>query len=100
MAIDPGEHAADVVLRFLNFLATEENIDGTPASTLLVYFSSVLGISNDNMTFEQPSNYTPELSGLIHCGRLIFLESLLPQFSFVLNDSSAFREGLQGRCGL
>jgi len=71
---------ADLVLQLLQFLATEECEDGRPSSTLLIYFASVVGISSDGLTFERPSNYTPKLSGLIHCIRLVLLETTLPRF--------------------
>jgi len=52
-----------------------------PSSTLLVYFSGILGVSTDGSTFKRPRNYTPKLSGLIYCIRLIVLESILPRFA-------------------
>ncbi|PVH94161.1 hypothetical protein DM02DRAFT_200271 [Periconia macrospinosa] len=71
----------DLLLRFCYFLATEEYEDGIPRSTLLVYFSRILGISADGSTFERSVHYTPKLSGLIYCIRLIVLESTLPRFA-------------------
>jgi len=69
------------ILGFVHFLATEEYDEGKPSSTLLVYFTYVLGISPDGTTFARPLNYTPQLSGLIYCMRLILLESTLPRFA-------------------
>jgi hypothetical protein len=66
----------------MRFLVTEEFEDRRPSSTLLIYFASVLGISIDSLTFERPSNYTPKLSGLIHCIRLVLLEISLPRFPY------------------
>jgi len=77
----PDEVLNDLALELLHFLATEEFEDGRPSSTLLVYSASVLGISADGLTFDRPSNYTPKLSGLIHCVRLVLLESTLPRFA-------------------
>lgn len=57
----------DLKLRFRYFLVTEEYKDGRSALTLLVYFSGVLGILIDGLTFKRPSNYTLKLSGLIYC---------------------------------
>jgi hypothetical protein len=76
----PDEVVADLVLQSMRFLCAEEYEDGRPSSTLLIYFASVLGISIDGLTFERPSNYTPKLSGLIHCIRLVLLEISLPRF--------------------
>lgn len=63
------------------FLTTEEYEDGKPSSTLLVYFSAIMGISTDGSTFARPRRYTPKLSALIYCIRLIVLESTLPRFA-------------------
>ena len=75
------ETLADLALGFVHFLATEQYDEGRPSSTLLVYFSCVLGISPDGATFARPLNYTSHLSGLIYCIRLILLESSLPRFA-------------------
>jgi hypothetical protein len=75
------EYLTDLVLRLAYFLGTEEYEDGRSISTLLIYFSSVLGISVDGTTLERPLNYTPKLSAIIHCIRLILLESTLPRFA-------------------
>jgi hypothetical protein len=71
----------DLMLRFGYFLVTEEYEDGRSSSTLLVYFSGILGISIDGSTFERPSNYTSKLSALIYCSRLLIIESTLPRFA-------------------
>jgi hypothetical protein len=70
----------DAVARFCVFLCTEAYRDGKSASTVMVYFAGVLGISADGTTFERPSNYTPKLSALIHVARLCLLEATLPRF--------------------
>lgn len=71
----------DLVLQLAYFFATEEYEDGTSSSTLLIYFTGVLGISMDGATFERPLNYTPKLSAIAHCIRLVLLESTLPRFA-------------------
>jgi hypothetical protein len=85
----PDEVVADLVLQSLHFLVAEEYEDGRPSSTLLIYFASVLGISIDGLTFERPSNYTPKLSGLIHCIRLVLFEISLPHFPHPMLGSDA-----------
>ena len=67
----------DLILRFGYFLTTEEYKDNKPCSTLLVYFSGVLGILPDGATFERAKKHTTKLLGLIYCIRLIMLESTL-----------------------
>ena len=57
----------DLMLRFGYFLVTKEYKDGRSSLTLLVYFSGVLGMLIDGLTFERPSNYTTKLSALIYC---------------------------------
>jgi hypothetical protein len=71
----------DLLFRFVKFLSTEEYEDGKPSSTLLIYFSGILGISQDGSTFERAKNYTLKLSALIYCIRMIILEATLPQFA-------------------
>jgi hypothetical protein len=56
-------------------------VDGSASSTLLVYFSGILGFSASGLTFERPRNYTPKPSGLIYCMRLCMLEATLPRLA-------------------
>jgi hypothetical protein len=72
----------DAVAQFCVFLCTEPYHDGKSASSAMVYFAGVLGISPDGTTFERPSNYTPKLSTLMHISRLCLLEATLPRFSY------------------
>jgi hypothetical protein len=76
-----GDPASDAIARFSVFLCTESFRDGASASTVMVYFAGVLGISQDGSTFERPSNYTSKLSALVHCARLCLLEATLPRFA-------------------
>ncbi|KAL0764704.1 hypothetical protein CaCOL14_012794 [Colletotrichum acutatum] len=71
----------DLTLRLLYFLMTEEFEDGQSKSTLLVYFSGVLGLTSDGSGFQSPGNYTANLSAFIYCVRLIVIEVLLPRTS-------------------
>ncbi|KAL2137466.1 hypothetical protein VTI28DRAFT_9592 [Corynascus sepedonium] len=72
----------DALLQLASFLVTEPFQDGQASSTLLVYFSGVAGLSTDGSWFERPSRYTPKLSALIYCARLILLETTLPRFAY------------------
>jgi hypothetical protein len=58
--------------------ASEEFEDGQSRSSLLVYFSGVLGLSDDGLTFRRAKQFSTRLSGLIHVLRLLFLEYALP----------------------
>ncbi|WJG37086.1 uncharacterized protein FOBCDRAFT_148087, partial [Fusarium oxysporum Fo47] len=49
-----------------------------PSSTLLVFFSGILGFSLSSGTFLSAKLYTPYLSGLLYIQRLLFLEIVLP----------------------
>lgn len=71
----------DLVLQFGYFQATEEYEDGKPSSTLLIYFTGILGISPDGSTYERAKNYTTKLSGLIYRIRLLVVEATLPRFA-------------------
>jgi hypothetical protein len=71
------------------FLCQEPYVDANASSTLLVYFSGILGFSASGLTFERPRNYTPKLSGLIYCMRLCMLEATLPRFEPLSNGWQA-----------
>ncbi|KAK2470345.1 hypothetical protein H9L39_17962 [Fusarium oxysporum f. sp. albedinis] len=58
--------------------STEEVVDGRPASTLLVYFSGILGFTTDSTGFLPARSYTSNLAELIYTQRLLFLEYALP----------------------
>lgn len=70
------------LLRLAAFFVTEPFENGRADSTLLIYFSGVLGINEDGVTFLRPRHYTPKLSGLIYCARLLVLELTLPRFAY------------------
>ncbi|KAL2192243.1 hypothetical protein P885DRAFT_5969, partial [Corynascus similis CBS 632.67] len=72
----------DTLLQLASFLVTEPFQDGQADSTLLVYFSGVARISVDGSWFERASQYTPKLSALIYCARLILLETTLLRFAY------------------
>ncbi|KAK4232794.1 hypothetical protein C8A03DRAFT_39574, partial [Achaetomium macrosporum] len=78
-ASDP--YYQDILLRLAGFLVTEPFRGGQASSTLLVYFSGVIGLSADGSTYMRPLQYTPKLSALIYCARLVLLETVLPRFS-------------------
>jgi hypothetical protein len=82
---------ADLVGQLSIQLCKESFVDGRPSSTILVYFSGVLGFSADPSIFERPRNYTSKLSGLTYCARLCFLEAVLPRFA---HDSVGWRSDL------
>ncbi|RGP58413.1 hypothetical protein FSPOR_11888 [Fusarium sporotrichioides] len=72
---------SDVVLELCYSMAIEDFEDGTASSSLLVYFSAVRGLSRPaGDEFLRPHQFTPVLSRLIYCTRLIFLEMTLPRF--------------------
>ncbi|KEF50810.1 uncharacterized protein A1O9_13140, partial [Exophiala aquamarina CBS 119918] len=72
------DQVVELVLELSVFLAMEEFSEGRPASTLLVYFSGILGMSPDGTSYHKIRNYTSNLAALIYYQRLIFLEWALP----------------------
>ncbi|EGY23446.1 uncharacterized protein VDAG_04884 [Verticillium dahliae VdLs.17] len=73
--------AADMLERLFGLImafCTEEVTDGRPASTLLVYFSGILGFAKDCARFLPAKSYTPHLAGMVYVQRLLFLEYALP----------------------
>ncbi len=77
-----GSAALDELLELIFQLSitfsTEEFVDGQPSSSLLVYFSGILGFSADARSFLLAKRYTPYLSGFIYVQQLLFLEYALP----------------------
>ncbi len=74
-----GDRLVDAVAQLSAFFCTEEFFDSRSSSTLLVYFSGILGFTHRGTTFERPRNYTSKLSALIYCVRLCLLEFSLPR---------------------
>jgi hypothetical protein len=51
---------------------------GQPISSLIVYFSGILGFSTDAQNFLSARKFTPYLFALIYVQRLLFLEYAFP----------------------
>ena len=77
-----ADHIGRLSLTFLS----ESVVDGQLSTTLLVYFSGILGMSPDGLTFLRPRNFTSKLSALIYCIRLLVLERTLPRFPHTGDD--------------
>ncbi|KAH7187938.1 hypothetical protein BKA60DRAFT_527511 [Fusarium oxysporum] len=58
-------------------------MDGRQASTLLVYFSGILGFTADSTGFLPARSYTSNLATLIYTQRLLFLEYALPARAYL-----------------
>ncbi|KAH7142951.1 hypothetical protein B0J13DRAFT_636782 [Dactylonectria estremocensis] len=79
--VEYDDPTADAVLALCYYAVTEDFKDGRASSTILVYSSGLRGLlqpSGDQ--YLPPSRFTPVLSRLIYCSRLIFLEVILPRF--------------------
>ncbi|KAJ3454047.1 hypothetical protein MRS44_018679 [Fusarium solani] len=72
------EEVLEFLFGLIMAFCTEEVMDGRPDSTLLVYFSGVLGFSADLTGFLPARSYTSNLAALIYIQRLLFLEYALP----------------------
>jgi hypothetical protein len=72
------EEVLEFVFGLIMAFCTEKVMDGRPDSTLLVYFSGVLGFSADLSGFLPARSYTSNLAALIYIQRLLFLEYALP----------------------
>ncbi|KAH7248434.1 hypothetical protein B0J15DRAFT_562897 [Fusarium solani] len=73
-----SEELLELLLGLSLSLCTEPVTDGQPSSTLLVFFSGILGFSSSSRAFLPAKSYTPYLSGLLYIQRLLFLEMALP----------------------
>ncbi|RFN54792.1 hypothetical protein FIE12Z_930 [Fusarium flagelliforme] len=81
----PGDPAASAFDQFLELLFqlcvtlnTESYLNGQPSSTLLIYFSGILGLSSDCQRFQLARQYCSKLSAMIYIQRILFLERALP----------------------
>ncbi|KAJ0133225.1 hypothetical protein HZ326_23692, partial [Fusarium oxysporum f. sp. albedinis] len=72
------EEVLEFLFGLIMAFCTEEVRDGRPDSTLLVYYSGVLGFSADLTGFLPARSYTSNLAALIYIQRLLFLEYALP----------------------
>ncbi|KAH7173080.1 hypothetical protein DER46DRAFT_679212 [Fusarium sp. MPI-SDFR-AT-0072] len=93
--ITSTDPAADLVLRLAYYMTTEGFADGRSSSTMLVFFSAVRGLSDpDGEQYLRPHRFTPILSRLIYCVRLVFIEAILPQLEYpYVNIASRPRHG-------
>jgi hypothetical protein len=72
------EELRELVFQLSITFSTASFTEGQPGSSLLVYFSGILGFSPDAQSFLPAKRFTPCLSGLIYIQRLLFLEYSLP----------------------
>lgn len=63
-------------------LCEQEPASNKANSTLLLYFCGILGFTADFQGFKLARDYCPNLSGMIYIQRILFLESVLPQFGY------------------
>ncbi|KAH8800209.1 hypothetical protein F5884DRAFT_624443, partial [Xylogone sp. PMI_703] len=78
----PAGHLLELVFKLSITFSTEQFTDGDPSSSLLVFFSGILGFSNDGENFLPAKSYTPYLSGLIYDERLLFFGLASPPCIF------------------
>ncbi|KAF5975169.1 hypothetical protein FBULB1_7525 [Fusarium bulbicola] len=61
---------------------THQDPSGNISSSAIIYYTAVMGIQQQSLTFHSAHNSTSELAGLIWIGRLLFLEYALPVYSY------------------
>jgi hypothetical protein len=79
---DSGDSAfgqfLELLFQLCIMLSTEPFLNGQPSSTLLIYFSGILGFSTDCQRFQLARQYCTKLSAMIYVQRILFLEQALP----------------------
>ena len=95
---DPEDVLSELVFLFMSSFCLEEFKDGQPDSSLLVFFSGVLGFTSDGTTFRRARDYTSFLSALIHQQQLICLEYALPYRAYMYLKRPARPTSGQLRC--
>ncbi|EXM14550.1 hypothetical protein FOTG_17059 [Fusarium oxysporum f. sp. vasinfectum 25433] len=68
----------ELLFQLCIMLSTESFLNGQPSSTLLIYFSGILGFSADCQRFQLARQYCSKLSAMIYIQRILFLEQALP----------------------
>ncbi|KAG7000202.1 hypothetical protein FocnCong_v013233 [Fusarium oxysporum f. sp. conglutinans] len=68
----------ELLFQLCIMLSTESFLNGQPSSTLLMYFSGILGFSADCQRFQLARQYCSKLSAMIYIQRILFLEQALP----------------------
>jgi hypothetical protein len=68
----------EVLFQLCIKLSTDPFLNGQPSSTLLIYFSGILGFSADCQRFQLARQYCTKLSAMIYIQRILFLEQALP----------------------
>ncbi|KJZ69835.1 hypothetical protein HIM_10763 [Hirsutella minnesotensis 3608] len=81
---EPSDKLLELLLGLCLSLGTQPLVDGQPNSTVLIYFSGILGLKPQSQTFAPARSYTTHLSALIYNLRLLFLENALPLRSYPL----------------
>ncbi|RBA11840.1 hypothetical protein FPRO05_14192 [Fusarium proliferatum] len=61
---------------------THQDPSGNMSSSAIIYYTAVMGIQQQSLTFHSAHNSTSGLAGLIWIGRLLFLEYALPVYSY------------------
>jgi hypothetical protein len=80
---DEREHClAEAVFQLSMAFWTFQSTTGDLAPSVLVHFTSVLGIHRHSLAFKSAYSYTSTLSALIWVGRLLFLEYALPSLPY------------------
>ncbi|KAH7227230.1 uncharacterized protein BKA55DRAFT_527140, partial [Fusarium redolens] len=67
-----------LLFQFCISLSTKSFLNGQASSTILIYFSGILGFSDNSRQFLLARPYCPQLSCLVYVQRLLFLEYALP----------------------
>lgn len=72
------DHFLQLLFQICITLSTESFLGGQPSSTLLIYFSGILGFSADGQRFQLARQYCSKLPAMIYVQRILFLEQALP----------------------
>ncbi|EWZ28041.1 uncharacterized protein FOBCDRAFT_277492 [Fusarium oxysporum Fo47] len=68
----------EVLFQLSMMFWTHEDPAGNMSSSVIVYYTAVIGIQRRSLAFNSVHNSTSELAALIWVGRLLFLEYVLP----------------------
>jgi hypothetical protein len=72
------DHFLELLFQLCITLSTEDFLGGQPSSTLLIYFSGILGFSADGQRFQLARQYCLKLLAVIYVQCILFLEQALP----------------------
>ncbi|KAH7141571.1 hypothetical protein B0J13DRAFT_445766, partial [Dactylonectria estremocensis] len=80
-------HLSEAIFQLSMMFWIHRDPAGDMSSSVLIYYTAVMGIQRGSLAYYSAYNSTPKLAALMWFGRLLFLEYALPVYTY---DTLAF----------